>query len=118
EGMRAGYEARIAELVREHDEVGCQTERALVTVGEPRSRLQIAGRTEASLRGELAGAELRLADRKQAVDALRRAAEAGQSAQRQDRVVVAGRRPERALDPEALEAALAEAKEQPAALKA
>src|SRR5690606_4777777 len=59
EGMRAGYEARIAELVRELDEVGGQAERALVTVGELRSRLQIAERTEASLRGELAGAKLR-----------------------------------------------------------
>ncbi|MCZ7687220.1 MAG: hypothetical protein M5U28_54190 [Sandaracinaceae bacterium] len=33
EGMRAGYEARIAELVRELDDVGGQAERALVSAG-------------------------------------------------------------------------------------
>ncbi|HEY8428770.1 MAG TPA: hypothetical protein VIL20_10365 [Sandaracinaceae bacterium] len=123
EGMRAGYEARIAELVRELDEVGGQAERALVTVGELRSRLEIAERTEASLRGELAGTKLRLADREQAVEALRRAttpapARAASPPAEDARVVVAGRKPEPPPSPEALEAALAAANEENAALKA
>lgn len=117
EGMRAGYETRVAELVRELAEVGGQAERALVSAGELRSRLEVKDRSEASLRGEMSGLRLRLADREQAVEALKRAAEPPVPSV-EGRVIVAGRRPEPSLEGEALEAALAEAQEEIAALRA
>lgn len=123
EGMRAGYEARVAELVRELDDVGTQAERALVAAGELRSRLEVKERTEASLRGELAGVRLRLADREQAVEALKGVAVPAEEASGaaadggSTGVVVAGRRPEPPMDREALEAALAEARDEIVALR-
>lgn len=74
EGMRAGYEARVAELVHELAELGTDAERALVQAGELRSRLATREEAEAALRGELAGLRLRLADREAAVEALHEAA--------------------------------------------
>ncbi len=71
EGMRAGYEARIAELVRELDAVAGDAERALIQAGELRGRVDAKERTEAALRGELSGVRFRLADREAAADALR-----------------------------------------------
>ncbi|HJL16648.1 MAG TPA: hypothetical protein RMH99_13380, partial [Sandaracinaceae bacterium LLY-WYZ-13_1] len=73
EGMRFGYESRLAELVDELEGVGSDAERALIQVGELRTRLEVRERTEAALRGELAGVRMRLADREAAVKALREA---------------------------------------------
>ncbi len=71
EGMRAGYEARVSELVRELDDVAGQSERALIQAGELRSRADSKEQVEAALRGEIAGVRFRLADREAAADALR-----------------------------------------------
>lgn len=99
DGMRFGYEARLAELVAELDGVSADAERALVQVGELRSKLEVRERAEASLRGELAGTRLRLSDREEAVRALRAAASSApaadgpvEEAAPSRRVVVAGRR--------------------------
>lgn len=64
EGMRYGYQTRIAELGSELDALRAEANAF-------REKLAERGRTEASLRGELAGAKLRLADREEAVAALR-----------------------------------------------
>lgn len=71
EGMRAGYEARVRELVRELDEVTQQAEQALTSAGELRARIATGEQTEAELRGELEGLRLRVADRDAAIAALR-----------------------------------------------
>lgn len=71
EGMRRGYEARVAELVLELSALGGSAERAVVKTGELGSRLEQAERERAALRGEAAGLRLRLADREAAVEALR-----------------------------------------------
>jgi chromosome segregation ATPase len=81
EGMRLGYEARIAELRSEHSSLGYEAERALIQLGELRSRLDAKDRTETMLRGELAGVQLRLADREAAVEALRGARSAARDAE-------------------------------------
>lgn len=87
EGMRAGYEARVRELVGELHAKSGEAERALVQAGALRERVATAERAEAELRGELAGTALRLNDREQAVESLHAAA-----LERASRVVVAGRR--------------------------
>ncbi|MFK7990148.1 MAG: hypothetical protein AB8I08_29280 [Sandaracinaceae bacterium] len=66
-GQKLGYENRIAEVVAELDQASSQAERALIRVGELESRLQSRTHLEASLRGELSGVSLRLADREAAV---------------------------------------------------
>lgn len=71
EGMRAGYEARVRELVSEIDGLSRQAEDALVQAGELRSRLASRDAADAELRAELEGARLRLADREAAVESLR-----------------------------------------------
>jgi len=70
DGMRRGYELRLAEMGAELDAAGAEAERALVRSGELQARLESMERTEARLRGELRGTQLRLADREQAVKAL------------------------------------------------
>lgn len=72
EGMRRGYETRIAELCTELEVLGADAERALLTTGELRAKLEAKDRTEAALRGELAGVHLRLADREAAVAELKK----------------------------------------------
>lgn len=71
EGMRAGYEARVRELVSELDGLSRQAESALAQAGELRSQLGSREALEAELRGELEGARRRLADREAAVEGLR-----------------------------------------------
>lgn len=71
EGMRRGYEARVAELVLELSALGGSAERAVVHTGELGARLERAEREGAALRGEAAGLRLRLADREAAVESLR-----------------------------------------------
>src|SRR5690606_37205115 len=53
EGMRAGYEARVRELVSELDGLSRQAESALAQAGELRSQLGSREALEAELRGEL-----------------------------------------------------------------
>ena len=86
EGLRFGYETRIAELVSELDVVGGDAERALVSVGELKTKLEVRERTDAATRGELSGMRLRLADREAAVEALTaaRAAEAATPPRRRE----------------------------------
>jgi len=80
DGMRRGFELRLAEMGAELDAAGAEAERALVRSGELAARLESMERAEARLRGELKGTQLRLADREQAVKAL--VADADEGAER------------------------------------
>ena len=70
EQTRAGYEARIAEVVAEAAESSAEVERVLVQNGELKAKLDTMERAEARLRGEVMGTAMRLADREEAVRAL------------------------------------------------
>lgn len=75
--MRASYEARVAELVDELHRASAQAEEALGQAGELRARAEVRDSEEASLRGELEGLRLRLADREAALSASRSSARRG-----------------------------------------
>lgn len=70
EGMRYGYETRVVELVAELERTEGEAERALAQAGELLAKVDGLERTDARLRGELMGTQLRLADREEAVGAL------------------------------------------------